>query len=327
MAGMIARDTSFRDAPGAQTVLISRQELKALMQRSNRPGLIHLAGWLLLLSLTGSLVAFSLDTLWLLPAMFVHGVVMVHHFALQHECSHYTAFRSRRLCTVLAAVCGFLLFIPPRFFRYEHTDHHSYTNDPDRDPELIRLPGGWVQYVWYLSAIPYWYSQVSGLVRRAFGVLRAEEKRFIPLIEEQAIIRESRIMLAGYAAILTVMPAAGWSAPLFYWLLPMLLAEPVMRFIRMTEHVGRPLIADRQLNTRTNIVSTLWRFLGWNMNYHAEHHYAAAVPFHALARLHERIGAQLHTESGGYVQAHRAIIDVMREAGSNATPRTHTPGH
>lgn len=215
MAGMIAQETSVKHAPGTQTVLISRQELKALMQRSNRPGLVHLAGWLLLLSLTGSLVAFSQDSFWLLPAMFVHGVVMVHHFALQHECSHYTAFRSRRLCTVLAAVCGFLLFIPPRFFRYEHTDHHSYTNDPDRDPELIQLPRGWVQYMWYLSALPYWYSQVSGILRRASGVLRAEERRFIPLMEEQAIVRESRIMLAGYAAVLTVMLTAAWSSPLY----------------------------------------------------------------------------------------------------------------
>lgn len=298
--------------------LVSRRDLKALMKRSNGPGLRHLALWLLLLAATTGLVWISLGSYWLLPAMFVHGIVMVHHFALQHECSHYTAFRSRRLCNVLAVVCGFLLVIPPRFFRYEHCDHHTYTNQPGRDPELIELPKNWLQYVWYLSAMPYWYSQFSGLLRRATGRLTKQEKRFIPVVEEQAILRESRLMLAGYTLVVGLMFLAGSSALVFFWWLPMLLAEPVMRFIRMTEHVGRPLVADRRVNTRSNLVSAPWRFLGWNMNYHAEHHFAASVPFHALGKLHERIKDHVHVEEQGYLHAHRSIIDSMQAAGSSA---------
>ena len=296
-----------------ESVGLSRRELKALMKRNNRDGLIHLAVWAMVLSLTSLLVWVSLtsDWWWQIAAMFVHGIVMVHHFALQHECSHYTAFRSRRLCNVLAGFCGFLLIIPPRFFRYEHCDHHTYTNQPGRDPELIELPGSVWQYLWYLSALPYWYSQIAGLVRRSSGRLRAEERRFIPRVEETAIVRESRLMLAGYLLIIAVVLATGWMAPVFYWLLPLLLAEPVMRFIRMTEHVGRPLVADRFTNTRTNRVSAIWRFLAWNMNYHAEHHFAPSVPFHALGRLHEKIKHKVHVEEYGYLNAHRDILNSM----------------
>lgn len=312
--------TPMSDVFADGTAIISRRELKAFMKRSNRPGLIHLALWIVLLSITSTLVWLSSGNPWLMvPAMFVHGIVMVHHFALQHECSHYTAFRSRRLCNVLGAICGFLLFIPPRFFRYEHCDHHTYTNLEGRDPELIPLPESRRQYLWYLSAMPYWYSQFSGLLRRATGNILKEEKRFIPSVEMAAVIRESRLMLAGYAVVILLMWSSGSLAPVFYWWLPMLLAEPVMRFVRMTEHVGRPMVADRQINTRSNQVSALWRFLAWNMNYHAEHHFASSVPFHALGQLHERIKDHVYVEEQGYLHAHRTILDSMDAARHPAT--------
>ena len=41
--------------------------------------------------------------------MFVHGVVLVHHFSLQHECTHYIAFRTRRSNDVVGAACGFVI--------------------------------------------------------------------------------------------------------------------------------------------------------------------------------------------------------------------------
>lgn len=307
--------TPLTAAFSATTAVISRRELKALMKRSNTPGLIHLGLWLSLLALTASLVFWLKDHAgWLIPAMFIHGVVMVHHFALQHECSHYTAFRSRKLCNALAGICGFLLFIPPRFFRYEHCDHHTYTNQPGRDPELIELPSNRWQYLLYLSAIPYWYSQFSGLIRRAGGSLTAAEKRFIPRVEEPAIVRESRLMIAGYGFVGLAMWFFDSSVPVFYWWLPLLLAEPVMRFIRMTEHVGRPQVSNRDTNTRTTIVSTIWRFLAWNMNYHAEHHFASSVPFHALPKLHVKLDGHVFVEPGGYLHAHHDIRASIRAA-------------
>jgi len=292
-----------------QSEAITRRELKQLMKRSNRPGLVRLFWWCVVLGCTGTLVWAAGDKPALLvPAMFVHGVVMVHHFALQHECSHYSAFRSRRLCRLLARICGFLLVIPPLYFRYEHCDHHSYTNQRGRDPELIDLPASLAQYLLYLSALPYWRGQFGGLFRRALGRLTAEEKRFIPSVEQAAVIRESRLMIAGYLAVVTVMVASRWDAPVFYWWVPMFMGEPVMRFIRMTEHVGRPQVADLGQNTRTNLVSAPWRFLAWNMNYHAEHHFAPSVPYHALAALHARVRDRLYVERGGYLAAHRDIL-------------------
>jgi len=288
---------------------LTRAELKHFMRRSDRPGLVRLFWWCVLLVATGSLVFTSMGSLWLLvPAMFVHGIVVVHHFAIQHECTHYTAFKSRWICRLLTRLCGFILVIPPLFFRYEHSDHHRYTNLHGQDPEMIELPTSVFGYLVYLSALPYWYAQVGGLIRRSCGRLTPAEARFVPTRMRRAVVSEGRWMIAGYACVLICMWTLDWAAPLFYWWLPMLLAEPVMRFIRMTEHVGRPTTDDRRENTRTNVVSRPWAWLAWNMNYHAEHHFAVAVPFHALGRLHERLDGYLFVEPRGYVASHRDIF-------------------
>ncbi len=296
---------------------LSRRELKQLMKRSNVPGLIHLGIWLALLALTTTGVYLSYDAgWWLLPALLLHGLLLVHHFPILHECTHFTAFRSRRLCLALTRICGFLLILPPLHFRYEHCDHHTYTNLRGHDPELIELPESRAGYLLYLSGLPYWYYNIGGLVRRAFGTLTDAEKVFIPRSERQAVLNESRLMGAAYLGIVGFMLISGSTAPFWYWWLPMVLAEPVMRYTRMTEHVGRPTTDDRFENVRTNVVSLPWRFLAWNMNYHAEHHYASSVPFHRLGDLHEKLGDRLTVVHDGYRGSHRDILQriVQRQA-------------
>ena len=75
--------------------VISRRELKALMRRSNGPALIHLIAFACTLGLTGYGISLAAGAVWIWPAMFIHGIVVVHLFSLQHECVHYTPFRTR----------------------------------------------------------------------------------------------------------------------------------------------------------------------------------------------------------------------------------------
>lgn len=294
---------------------LSREELRALMQRRNGPALWRLAIWAALLGTTGALIWAAYDSWLIWPAMFVHGIVLVHHFSLQHECVHYTVFRTRRLNDIVGNICGLIIILPHQFFRYEHCDHHTHTQLPGDDPEMVPMPQTWGQYALYLSAIPYWRTKITELLRHSAGHLTAAERRFTPRSVEPIVIREARLMLGAYVALFAVMALTGWWAPLWFWLIPLALGEPVMRFIRMTEHVGRPTVAQMSDNTRTNIVSLPWRFLCWNMNYHAEHHYVASVPFHALPRLHEKLRGHVHVEPGGYIGAHRDIMAQLRAHG------------
>ncbi|MEP3846701.1 MAG: fatty acid desaturase family protein [Paracoccaceae bacterium] len=290
--------------------ILTRVELKTLMKRSNGPAFRHLGLWVAALLATGGLIYLTYDTPLVWLAIFLHGVIMVHHFSLQHECCHYTVFKTRWLNDVFGNICGFIIMLPNRHFRYEHCDHHTYTQLHGDDPELIPLPQSLAGYFWYLSSIPYWRTKFTEIWRHMLGHLTEEEKRFIPKEEFKTIFWEARLMIAGYAAIISTCVATGWWAPVWYWWLPVVFGEPVMRFIRMTEHVGKLCVREMSDNTRTNYVTRPMQFLCWNMNYHAEHHYASSVPFYALPKLHEKLKSVIEVEERGYFGAH---IDILNQ--------------
>ena len=295
---------------------LTRRELKQLMQRTNGPALIHLALFLIAMLFTGSLIWLSMGTVWVLPAMIAHGIVLVHHFSLQHECIHYTAFKTRWLNELVGNYCGLVIMLPNRFFRYEHCDHHTYTQLTGKDPEMIPMPSRLGDYLFYLSSIPYWKAKFTELARHCMGRLSDTEKRFTPKSEYKSLILEARLMAAFYLTIAVACLVTGNYNVLWYWWMPVILGEPVMRAIRMTEHVGRPEVYQMKVNTRSNLVNPLWRFLCWNMNYHAEHHYAASVPFHALPELNKKLSGYVHTEKRGYLGAH---LDILRQLHSKIT--------
>ncbi|MGA1326089.1 MAG: fatty acid desaturase [Rubrivivax sp.] len=294
----------------ARAELLSRDQLAALMPRNDRDAAWRLAGHLALLGLGEWAIAASRGSLWVWPAVFLTGVVLVHLFAPQHECAHFSAFRTRRANAVVAWLCGLAIIVPQLHFRYEHTEHHAQTNLVGRDPERIPMPRSAWEYLSYLSGLPYWWSGLSGIVRRALGRLNDEEIGFTPVPARPRLVLEARVMAAVYAGAALAI-AAGVDALLWHWVLPLLLGQPVMRWIRMTEHVGCVTEPEPLRNTRSTDVAAPWRWLAWNMNYHAEHHIAPPVPFHALPRLREQLGASLPVRQG-YGAAHREIVSQLR---------------
>lgn len=289
---------------------LTRRELKALMTRSDRPAFLRLAGVLALLAVTSALIWVAYDSWLIWPAMFLQGIVIVHLFSLQHECVHYTAFKTRKLNDIAGTLCGLAIILPNQQFRYEHCNHHTYTQLKGRDPELIELPISVWKYLWYISSVPYWKNKFSQIIRNASGRVNDDDRTFLAEHEIPTIIREARMMVAFYAVVLVVSLALGWVWPLWFWIVPLFLGEPVMRAIRLTEHVGRPNVDDMKENTRSSMVSKASQFLCWNMNYHAEHHYAASVPFHALPKLHEKLKGYVFVEERGYLGAH---IDILSQ--------------
>jgi len=289
---------------------LDRREIKALMRRSDGPALWRLALHISVALCTAGLVSLAMGSWLLVPAMFIHGIVLVHFFALQHECIHYTAFKTRWMNDVAGNFCAFIIMLPHRFFRYEHCDHHTYTQLVGKDTEMIELPKTMSEYLFYLSTYPYWRAKFQEISRHAGGHLTNSDKRFVPREEHATIIWEARLMLLFYTIVFAVCVVGQFTAPLWYWLVPVLLGEPVMRAIRMTEHVGRPTVSDMAVNTRSSRVSWPWQLLCWNMNYHAEHHYVSSVPFHALPQLADKLRGHIHQEPHGYIGAH---LDILRQ--------------
>jgi len=295
-------------AYGVEQVL-PRAALKRLTRRNNWIGLVFLAGHFALLILTGVLIHRTLGTWWVVPAMALHGIVIAFLFAPMHELSHGTAFRSRWINEAAFRLISFIYISPPVFFRYFHAAHHTYTQIPGKDPDIVLLsPASWGDYMYYVSSIPLWRRNSAWFVSHAMGRISERDAWYIPRGEEHRIHREARVMLALYGAIAVGAVVLQTWAPLVYWIIPRLMGEPVMRWIRVAEHVGCEYTADLRRNTRTTKPSLWLRAIFWNMSYHAEHHLCPAVPFHALAQMHREVGDQLHPVGSGYLAVHRKVL-------------------
>jgi fatty acid desaturase len=294
--------------------LVGRERVRALSARRDGPGLAFLAGHLALLVAGAAWIWAWRESWWSLLPMFLHGVVIVHLFAPFHETSHGSAFATRWLNTAVEWFSGLALGLPPTHFRFEHAEHHAYTQQRDRDPEMIASAGTLRGYLAYASAWPYFRSLVTTLLRLPFGRFTAEELRFLPNARLAQAQRETWVMWSVYAAIAAASLAAGSAAAIALWLVPRVLGEPVMRLIRMSEHVGRPHVADWLANTRTVLTWRPVRWLAWNMAFHAEHHAVPAVPFHALPALHEILAPRLADVRRGYVATQFHLMALARAA-------------
>ena len=286
---------------------LTAAQKRDLTVRSDRRGLMQLGAHLaaIALCLWGNVMAEG-PVRW--AAILGQGIGMVFLFTAMHECSHGTAFRSRWLNRLVGVVAGMVLLIGPKWFFHFHQDHHKFTQDPDRDPELgTPKPSGPGGYLWYLSGIPFWLANIRVLLGNAGGRRRDS---YVPEIKRAAVRREARRMLAGYLVMLPLLAVGGLLVP--YVLLPLAAGAPFLRAYLLAEHAGcAEAEGNMLLNTRTLLTTAPVRFLAWNMPYHAEHHSFPAVPFHALPRLHQVMKNDIRHLESGYVSFHRRFVRMI----------------
>lgn len=304
------------------SALVDPHELKAMSHRSDIAGLTHLTAHVGLIAICAALVVRLRHAglvWWSVPAMALLGVTLVALFTPLHETTHRTPFRSLWLNRAVGWVTGLVLVLPPEGFRLFHLAHHRHTQDPHRDPELIgAAPMTRAGYVWRLTGLPYWRSQIGLLLRTASGRVR---EPWVPAADRWHLVVEARLFLAAYLGV-AVAAVAGHSAwPVWLYVVPVLLGQPVLRVVLMAEHGGLPQIADRLVNTRTTRAGRQLAALFWNANYHAEHHLAPGVPFHALPRLHARIRGRFGVQADGYAAAHADIRTRSRATADTLTGR------
>ncbi len=283
-------------------------ERQRLTRRLNVPGLVRLAlhcgGIVCVAWLIAERVPF-----WpiLMP---LQGILIVFLFTTMHEAIHRTAFATRRLNDVVAALCGFVVALPPAWFRHFHFAHHRHTQDPERDPELARpKPETWGQYLWHLSGLPMWWSHGRTLVRNALG--RCGDT-FVPAFARYGVRAEARLMIAGYLLAVAGSAVAGSADLMLLWILPAFLGQPFLRLYLMAEHGRCPFVSNMFENSRTTFTNAPVRFLAWNMPFHAEHHAYPAVPFYRLPELHALIRPHLRVTERGYTAFHRRYAAGLR---------------
>jgi fatty acid desaturase len=298
------------DMKSSARALVDGADLGALARRSDSRGVLQLSAHLGCMAATGLMVWLA-GPFWylLVPAMGLHGVTIVTLFAPMHECVHRTAFASPALNAVVGWLAGVGSFYNWTFYWYFHSWHHRYTQDPARDPELM-LPKArnLFEYIKELATINFWRVRLIDYPKLALG--RTQDLPFIP---DQARGRIAISMTAQLAIYLAgaISIAFGYTAILYFWFLPVLLAQPFLRAVLIAEHTGCSQDRNGLTNTRTTLTAFPIRLLMWNMPYHAEHHSYPAVPFHHLPALHLTMGKNLAHIAPGYVAANRTIIGLL----------------
>jgi fatty acid desaturase len=286
--------------------LLGVVDLRLFGRRSDARGARQASAHVACIAATGILVWLALPY-WVLlvPAMLLHGLTLVTMFAPMHECTHRTAFASPAANAAVGWAAGLLSFYNSTFYRYFHSWHHRYTQDPARDPELMfPRAGSRSAYLREISTIGFWHRRIADYTRLALG--RAQLP-FLPENARRAVAVSVSCQLLIYLAAAAAV-ALGYTAPLYFFFLPSLLAMPFMRAYLITEHTLCTRDQNGLTNTRTTLANFPVRLLMWNMPFHAEHHLFPAVPFHRLPALHAEIGDRFAHVAPSYVATNRAIF-------------------
>jgi fatty acid desaturase len=289
--------------------ILSAAELEAFNDRSNLKGSIRLISHLVIMAISGYVWATQLGN-WLIaiPALVIYGFSFAAMFAPMHECVHRTAFASNRVNDIVAWFAGLLSFYSGTFYRRYHKWHHRFTQIPGKDPELEDpLPTNLWEYAVQISGVTWWIGKLRTHLKIALG--QVEDYPY--LASETArveVIRSVRLQLAVYlgAIALSIYFAQPWF--FLYWLLPLAVGQPILRFILIAEHTGCTLDDNPLTNTRNTLTLFPLQFLMWNMPFHAVHHLYPSIPFHALLKADEKLRPYFTHVDPGYVKVNRDVI-------------------
>lgn len=295
--------------------ILSVEELKSLNIRSNSQGLVRLALHLGIMAIAGYIWVTNLsgDRLFIaIPSLFIYGFSLAIMFAPLHESSHRTAFANNHLSDAVAWLAGLLSFYNSTFYRQYHKWHHRYTQIPDKDPELgDRKPTNLQEYLLEISGIPWWIGKVKNHTKVALG--KVEGCVFIPEAQRSEVIRSTRLQLSVYMGAIAISMIFRQPWFILYWLLPLVVGQPFLRMIMMAEHTGCSEDDNSLTNTRTTLTLAPFRYLIWNIPFHAEHHLYPSIPFYLLPAAHAKLHKHLTHLDSGYVNVNLEVIKTLQK--------------
>jgi fatty acid desaturase len=306
------------EASFSRRKLLEPAELRRLNERSDFYGWLQMGSHIAAIVAAGWLHALAMGSWWVLATGMVLGVLLNFLYAAQHELSHSTVFKTRKLNEIFGRIVGFVEFFPRDYDQVMHFAHHTHTGNWERDGELVREPFTLASYLLWMLGATYWRNRFSGIIRRARGII---VEPYIRVEEEAKVVFESRVHVALYAAILAVSMSVGSWAWLTFWLLPILLTKPVHQLQNTIEHLGLSHEDDILENTRSTRTNALMRWLCWQMPYHTAHHVFPSVPFWKLRQLNARIEAQAgEVHRMGWIEFQIEVIGKLRQKDEGQYP-------
>lgn len=282
--------------------------LRELSVRSNLRGAAQSFCHYSLVVLIGALIWKVLSTsgvLAALPLIAMQGYLVAFLFMAVHETAHKTAFRSRGLNLAVGYLSGFMIGLPYEYYCLFHWDHHRYTQDPDKDPELIVgvKPISDTQLAIAYSGL----LQVAGRLRLMLGhaVTGKVIAPWIPEAKRPIIVAEARAYAGLYLLLLALSLWFSSALLLWVWIVPLVIGQLFLRPYLYAEHTGCERTRSAFENTRTTYTGAIVKWIAWNMPYHVEHHAYPSIPFHALPKLNAIVDGEIVYRGRGYIRTTR----------------------
>ncbi|CAN5250954.1 fatty acid desaturase [soil metagenome] len=292
-------------------------QLKELSVRANSPGLVRAISHFAAITLVATAI-WQVTTrhgpLPAAPLILLQGFFVAFLFMAVHEAAHKTVFRGRAGNEVLGHVASLMIMFPYEYYALFHWDHHRFTQDPKRDPELASatIPSSDTRLAIAYSGIVQLIRRIRLLLRHAFtGEVAAP---WVPETKRALVVREARAYVAFYLILLIASMALSTSMLLWIWLLPLFVGQLYLRPYLYAEHTGCEHTRSAYENTRTTYTGALMRWFTWNMPYHVEHHAYPSVPFHALPKLNAVIADRIFYRGQGYRAVTRETWRWFRRA-------------
>ena len=226
-----------------------------------------------------STVAYVEGALPLFWAILFNAIAAYMSFTPAHDATHGSVSANRalndwvgRLATVLQSPVPFF-----RAFRYIHMQHHKFTNDKTKDPDLYVGSGpGWLLPLkWTTLDINYLYRYLNPSV----FMKRPKNER-----------REMLLALLFAAVALAVISANGW---LNYYLLLFLIPGRItaiflaITFDFLPHYPHQAQAKDQPFQCTSNRVGMEWLLTPVLLfqNYHLVHHLYPTVPFYRYLKI------------------------------------------
>ena len=297
------------DAAAEQTWDEVHRAIVPLMKADNRTNWMYLAREYSLLGVllwvgSASYSAWSLGHIGLMAfatsaLMTVVMVAVLQHrlSGLAHDASHHVLFRNRLANELVSDL--FLMFpimAMTQMYRASHLGHHQFVNDPDRDPDLIRLKGPahqfplqkahfWQRYVlkgiWPPTMLPY-----------LFGRAKAANLSGVAEHELRTVYRKkvARCLRGAYwLSVFTAIHALhAWPVFLLFWVLPLLTVYPFLMQLREIAHHSNAPDDGDLTNSRVFVVNPLLSaaIFPYGQAFHLTHHLFAMIPHYRVAEVH-----------------------------------------
>ncbi len=291
---------------------LSLEQRRALSEKRGDKSARRLVAQLVLAGATFVLGWFAWGTVWFWPAVALHGLTQVGFFGAMHEAGHLTAFSSRGGNVLAGWVASLFQLMSPALFRAFHFAHHRHTHELEHDPELagMKMMMGWPRHVVWLvtiSGLPILMARSGWMVFAAITPPFADKawEAVLPFVrkEQRSLIgREARLLLLVHAAIIAA--AVLLEPRLYVFLLGLVFGHAFLSLHITCEHRGLPDEGNIFDKTRSIAAPAPWRWLLWNMSYHAEHHAWPHIPWHRLGEVHALVKDRLPHKDSGIVGLH-----------------------